>query len=320
VNRNVKVERLNADLLDGLDASAFARLGRTNTAERTTLSNPTGTPLRLLSASDSAPLQVSSTVRVRNLNADLLDGRDATEFALASELESLAVAHHELAEQHAALLERVTALEELLAGATRTQVGGYDTLQLAGVNLQLINGSGSTSTGNGLGNLVLGYSTEASPGIQARSGSHNLVVGDGHAWSSTGGIVAGYRNTTSGAGATVLGGTTNTASGNRAVVVGGSSNTANGARTVVAGGSGNTARGEHATVSGGGSNTAEGDHATVSGGRANKASGDAGAVFWTGDFTSISGGTYNTATGYASSILGGHKQTAPGDHDCRPGC
>ena len=57
--------------------------------------------------------------------------------------------------------DRVAALEALLAGASRTKVNGYDTLQLSGVNLQLVNGAGSTDKTNGLGNLVVGYGTPA---------------------------------------------------------------------------------------------------------------------------------------------------------------
>ena len=65
------------------DGSSFL-LGRVNTASRiTTLSNPTGSALSLLSNSTSPPLRVSSHAKVAHLNADSLDGRDSSEFALA---------------------------------------------------------------------------------------------------------------------------------------------------------------------------------------------------------------------------------------------
>ena len=76
VNRSVRVDRLNADLLDGRDSTDFVRLGTTNAGGRTTLSNPSGTPLRLSPASGVAPFEVTTSVKVRNLNADLVDGRD----------------------------------------------------------------------------------------------------------------------------------------------------------------------------------------------------------------------------------------------------
>src|SRR5438105_7935709 len=43
-------------------------------------------------------------------------------------------------------------------------VGGKPTVQFSGVNVQVVDGSGSTSTINGTGNLVLGYN--GSPGTQ----------------------------------------------------------------------------------------------------------------------------------------------------------
>ena len=47
--------------------------------------------------------------------------------------------------------------------------GGKPTIQISGANLQLVNGSGSTETLNGAGNLVIGY--DEMPGTQ--TGSHN---------------------------------------------------------------------------------------------------------------------------------------------------
>ena len=67
-----------------VDGSSFL-IGRVNTASRiTTLNNPSGSALSLLSNPTSAPLRVNSHVKVPQLNADLLDGRDSSSFALAS--------------------------------------------------------------------------------------------------------------------------------------------------------------------------------------------------------------------------------------------
>jgi len=76
---------------------------------------------------------------------------------------------------------RIADLETLLASAS-LENGGND-LIFSGVNLHLRDGSGSTSGTNGLGNLIIGYNEDewvANP----RNGSHNLVVGDNHTYSS----------------------------------------------------------------------------------------------------------------------------------------
>jgi hypothetical protein len=58
------------------------------------------------------------------------------------------------------------------------------TIQFSGVNLQVINGSGSESTLTGTGNLILGY--DEAPGTQ--TGSHNLLLGGtGDSYTSYGG-------------------------------------------------------------------------------------------------------------------------------------
>ena len=62
-----------------------------------------------------------------------------------------------------------------------------------GCNVHVQNGTGSTSTKNGLGNLIIGYNEETNR-VNDRSGSHNLIVGPGHTYSAVGGLVAGYQN------------------------------------------------------------------------------------------------------------------------------
>jgi hypothetical protein len=60
-------------------------LGKSNTASSTTtLSNARGTALALNSKAGTAPLRVNRNTKVSNLNADLLDGRDSTSFALTA--------------------------------------------------------------------------------------------------------------------------------------------------------------------------------------------------------------------------------------------
>jgi hypothetical protein len=55
----------------------------------------------------------------------------------------------------------------------------------------------------------------------ARTGSHNLVVGPSHIYSSRGGVVFGNRNMISGEYATTLGGVQNSSGGAASSILGG---------------------------------------------------------------------------------------------------
>jgi len=206
---------------------------------------------------------------------------------------------------------------------TEIRLGSFDgtTLQFSGINVQVVSGSGATDGAvNGKGNLIVGYN-KASLG-QTRTGSHNLVVGDEHAYSSYGGLIAGVSNTIAAAWASVSGGEGNTASGEAASVSGGSNNTASGRDNSVSGGWNNTAsEGHNASVSGGFDNTASGAIGfapSVSGGAGNTASGYAASVSGgvsnvaSGDYSSISGGGGNTASGITASVSGGGANAASG--------
>ena len=128
------------------------------------------------------------------------------------------------------------------------------TIRFSGVNVQVVNGMGSTREVNGLGNLIVGYQEIRNPPEAVwsaetdRSGSHNLVVGYGNNYSIYAGQVVGDGNTISGHFSTVSGGENNIADG------------------------------FHATVAGGLNNIASGDWSTVSGGEQNRADGVGGVV------------------------------------------
>jgi hypothetical protein len=98
---------------------------------------------------------------------------------------------------------------------------------------------------------VVGYN-ELPPGLTAvpaggRGGSHNLIIGPGHLYSSFGGFVAGFQNTISGPGSSVSGGQANTASGAFSSISGGANNLASGLNASVSGGSSinSSGTGEH---------------------------------------------------------------------------
>ena len=179
-----------------------------------------------------------------------------------------------------------------------------------GVNVHIRNGSNITDSSNGLGNLLIGYNEQIPMMVgppATRTGSHNLIVGFFHGYSSFGGLVAGSRNTISGPSASVTGGFNNVASGNTSSVSGGSENEASDFDASVSGGINNTASENEASVSGGNNNTASGFASSVSGGINNEAS----------NFqASVSGGIGNTASGNSATVSGGNGLTAddPAEH------
>lgn len=140
-----------------------------------------------------------------------------------------------------------------------------DTLVLSGMNVQIVNGSAATETDNGLGNLLIGYGYQDAP--RARGGSHNLVVGDDHTYTSHAGIVAGRGNSIGAAGASVLGGQGNVATGSYSAILGGSRNSASGAHAAVSGGQWNSASGDQSSVGGGLQNQAGQQGSTIPAGR-----------------------------------------------------
>ena len=254
--------------------------------------------------------------------------------AITARLDALEDRLEELETDNAALEARVeeletdnAALQTLLAGVSRHDDPlGRDTLTFAGMNLQVVNGTGDTDGApNGLGNLLVGYDAEGAAGSE-KSGSHYLVVGDGHSYTAFGGLVAGRSNTASGAWASVSGGTGNTADGYAASVAGGQQNTADGEGASVSGGQFNVAGAVSASVSGGWQNTADDVGASVSGGFGNTASGTVSSVSGGLENTasnwnaSVSGGADNTASGSGASILGGNDNTVAATDACHPGC
>ena len=149
----------------------------------------------------------------------------------------LAQADGGLETQVAELLSRIETLEAKTASLSVETVPELEgeTLRISGVNVQIVNGSGSTESTNGTGNLVVGYNELRGSGDE-RTGSHNVVVGSEHDYTRFGGLVAGLRHTASGDFATVTGGEENTASGDFAAVAGGFGNEARADFSVISSG------------------------------------------------------------------------------------
>ncbi|HEX5322792.1 MAG TPA: hypothetical protein VFW40_03320 [Capsulimonadaceae bacterium] len=192
-------------------------------------------------------------------------------------------------------------------------VGTGTELYFTGVNVHIITGLGATNgdpanpfdfrgdsgpiVTNGLGNLIIGYNVLGRPfghPVDVRTGSHNLILGDGNNYSSYGGIIGGQLNTISGTYASVIDGSSNKASLDFALVTGGVNNTASGAVSVVTGGSTNASSGEGTVITGGNLGTASGF----------------GSV--------LIGGDSNTSSGFDSVELGGNGNTASGDDSIAP--
>jgi len=77
---------------------------------------------------------------------------------------------------------RIAYLEALLANVTRNG----NVIVFSGVNVQIVDGSGDTyGDVNGLGNLIVGYN-ELRGTSDNRTGSHNVVIGAEHNYSSYG--------------------------------------------------------------------------------------------------------------------------------------
>ena len=130
------------------------------------------------------------------------------------------------------LEDKIAQLETLLQHFTRS---GND-IYIDGANLHIRSGSGETNGAvNGLGNLLVGYNEQRSSG-NIRTGSHNVIIGEQHNYSSYGGLVTGVTNTLSGVYSSVTGGVGNIASGAYSSVSGGGGNTASGTVSSVSGG------------------------------------------------------------------------------------
>jgi len=208
-------------------------------------------------ATSGPPLQVSSTGKVDNLNADLLDDLDSSAFA------QLAAANTFAADQ--------TISANLSVGGTLTLPSSV-LVQAAGDLFLHNSGTANTFLGINAGNITLTGAANTASGSNAlfsnTTGSDNTATGASALFSNT----TGSDNTASGDEALLTNttGSNNTASGAFALEFNttGSNNTASGARALLSNtvGDNNTASGAFALASNttGGDNTASGFEALLS--------------------------------------------------------
>lgn len=233
-------------------------------------------------------------------------GETLTTLATQSEVDALQARVEALETANATLTQTVAELQDKLSKVSYDETGlnGEPTLRIAGANLQIVNGLGTTDTINGLGNLFVGYDEFAG----TQTGSHNVILGTRQTFTTYGGIMGGASNTLSGPGSVVFG-RVNTASGSSSAVTGGSSNVASGAVSWIGGAQNSDATAQNASISGGANNTASRAFASISGGVNNIASGFS---------SSVSGGASNEASGDSSSILGGRDITVSTQYGTSP--
>jgi len=152
-----------------------------------------------------------------------------------------------------------------------------------GANVNVRSGSGATNDGwsgehqpepgslLGLGNLIVGYNENQSPFGRTctdpypseclregpnyvndvRTGSHNLIVGPEHTYTSFGGLIAGWSNAVTHRYSSVTAGLENEARGPHTLIAGGGSNLAVADQSTLVGSSGSTTFGMYSTISGG---------------------------------------------------------------------
>ncbi|MEP6504120.1 MAG: hypothetical protein ABJD97_12360 [Betaproteobacteria bacterium] len=187
-----------------------------------------------------------------------------------------------------------------------------------GCNLHVQNGLGQTGTLNRYGNVIIGYNKNE---VSTRTGSHNLILGDLHEYTSYGGVVSGTENALTGPNATILGGGQNHANFSSAtilgadrgqadgnvVLIGGSRNygSADAHFAVVVGGVDNHLTGSGSVVVAGTMNVATGGNSLVCGGSENTAGGNSDVVC---------GGSRNQSTGSRSVLVGGNQNAVSGSN------
>ncbi len=206
---------------------------------------------------------------------------------------------------------------------------GYPTAEFTGVNVQVNNGTGITIAANGLGNLTVGYNEASNTasefcsdpqytdsvncignlelwGRNVYRGSHYLILGTGHSYDDSGGMVSGRNNISNGLFASVVGGNNNIASGAASAILGGDFNIASGESSTVSGGRQNQTTSSSSSISGGWGNIASAITSSITGGRDNRA---------TALYSTVTGGFNNQSDGNSSSVSGGSNRTAAGLND-----
>jgi hypothetical protein len=290
-------------IADSQLSASIANWGPNQTFLSTVNFNPGGRP-------PGPPFTVGNSILITNLNADFLDGLDASSFwRTDGNVGTFAGAHFLGTTDNQPLELKVNNQRGLRLEPT----GSNDTVNVIGGSARNFVGPGVVGAsigGGGAGNYFGGAYTNqveadfgtVSGGLQNTSSGAAASVGGGEL-----NVSSGFVSTVSGGGynvssaifSTVGGGVHNTASGEDSTVAGGNLNSSSNAYATVGGGAFNVSGGYSATVSGGSGNTSSGGGATIGGGDLNTGS---------GLYATIPGGRENNATNYA--FAAGHRAKA----------
>jgi len=149
------------------------------------------------------------------------------------------------------------------------QGGQTPTLRIEKVDVQIVNGTGSSFTPNGVGNLVMGYNDLRLDDTDDRRGSHNIIAGIRNNYSKACGLNIGFENELHGDMASLLSTENSKSMAWCSNVTGGYINTSLGMWSCIIAGSYNYNEGMNASICGGELNRVYpgGLRAAISGGR-----------------------------------------------------
>lgn len=252
-----------------------------------------------------------------------------TAFASSSDktatLESKASLQEQINRLHEQNIQQQLAIKELQNLLSCVIKIGNDVI-LEGCNLHVRNAQGQTDTTDDTGNLIIGYNEDITLGDGSlRTGSHNLIIGMDHRYTSWGTIVHGTGHHTSNHNAAAIGGAQNRPQGVGSVIVSGSENIVSSSQAVILGGTFNQATGSHSMIAGGESNVTHAYGTSIMGGFANEADGNWGITLGgqgnqsMGGYSVVVGGQGNEAWGSHSTVSGGLTRSVNGPHDWRAG-
>ncbi|MEL6346297.1 MAG: hypothetical protein AAFV53_24515 [Myxococcota bacterium] len=208
--------------------------------------------------------------------------------------------------------ERFTVPASLLSLASYVEVNTVtDDVIFTGANVQIQSGSGETyGKGNGLGNLIVGYN-KMPLGDVDRTGSHNLIIGDGHNWEGNGNLLSGKENVIRSDAGAILAGQSNEVYGENGVIVGGMGNVVWGRDNTIVNSVDSFIRGQNDTVVGGRNHE---DHGYYNNGSYSVIVGGSDSLMY-GTLGVIVGGSQNVTYDYYGSILGGRENSSLGSYN-----
>lgn len=152
------------------------------------------------------------------------------------------------------------------------QGGTTQTLRITGVDVQIVNGVGTSLSANGVGNLVMGYNELRNDGSDDHNGSHNIIAGTRNNYSKSCGVNIGFENELHGEMASLISTENSNVSDWCSNITGGYLNTVMGKWSAITSGAYCTNWGDNSHICGGNQNNIyQGTFAGTVGGGSNRA-------------------------------------------------